>query len=636
MKKKKSILALAVVMSALLTVNPLSFAYEKQTDNEESIDGNVQIDEINFPDAIFREYVETNFDKDQNGKLSGAEISNVKKIDIYGEKENVSGIKSLQGIKFFTELQELSCSKQKITAIDVTQNLKLKNLYCNENEISTLDVSQNILLEILDCRDTEVSDLDVSQNTKLKQLDCRNTNIESLDVSENPDLEVLECSDTGIGILNLDKNPKLREVYCANTGIQTLDVTNNTVLETLNCVGTNIKDLDVSANTKLVWLMCSNTGLKKLDISNNTELYTLSCENTQITELDISENPNLVWLYGNETPLAVLHVYENGDYMLLLDDPTNAVLNVNGDSFDLKDYFPEIDVSRISNIKGAKLEGSVLSGYKAGIPVSYTYDCGNSAAGNITINVRLDLNIQDSVISLDTEFGGVDFPGAFITPVDGQVIAASALSFVQENYADELASLGDDYKVVSRLMLNEVESSDVSKNVKDALAAASNDKNIGQYYDISVQADVVKDGKTVSGLENIAVTNLKEHISISLNIPEDLIKDGRTFAMLCYHDGQASMMETSETDNVITFQTGAFSTYALAYEDTQEAVGETGNVQDTPNNTAHNGENEVEISEAPRTGDTYGTFTMAVVVLGCAGIAVTVMGLRRKVSGGKR
>ena len=79
-------------MSALLTVNPLSFAYEKQTDNEESIDGNVQIDEINFPDAIFREYVETNFDKDQNGKLSGAEISNVKKIDIYGEKENVSGI----------------------------------------------------------------------------------------------------------------------------------------------------------------------------------------------------------------------------------------------------------------------------------------------------------------------------------------------------------------------------------------------------------------------------------------------------------------------------------------------------------------------------------------------------------------
>lgn len=249
-------------------------------------------------------------------------------------------------------------------------------------------------------------------------------------------------------------------------------------------------------------------------------------------------------------------------------------------------------------------------------------------------------------------FDGVDFPGASIAPADGQVIADSALDFVQENYADMLATLGDDYTVISRLVLSEVDEKNIPQSVQVALEGVAEDKNIGQYYDISVLADVVKDGKTVSGLENIEVTNLKDDISISLNIPENLVKDGRIFAMLHYHNGQASMLETSETDSMITFQTGAFSTYALAYADRQEDSNETGDIpkipenipeipenvpdsaQKIPNDTANvtdSIQNDENGSETPKTGDEHGMFAVVAVIAGCAAIASAVIGLKRRI-----
>ncbi len=56
----------------------------------------VAINEENFPDAIFREYVSTNLDTDGDGALSDAEIEAVTSIDVSGD-----GISSLQGIEFF-------------------------------------------------------------------------------------------------------------------------------------------------------------------------------------------------------------------------------------------------------------------------------------------------------------------------------------------------------------------------------------------------------------------------------------------------------------------------------------------------------------------------------------------------------
>ena len=55
---------------------------------------------------------------------------------------------------------------------------------------------------------------------------------------------------------------------------------------------------------------------------------------------------------------------------------------------------------------------------------------------------------------------------------------------------------------------------------------------------------------------------MKDKISISLKIPENLLNDGRTYSMLRYHNGQASVLDTTESEGTVTFSTDGFSTYS--------------------------------------------------------------------------
>ena len=86
----------------------------------------VAINETNFPDAVFREYVKDNFDTDGNGELSVSEMENVRRVDV-AEME----VADLTGIENFTNLEELDC-RMKYTIGGGSQGL-----------INSLDVSKN-------------------------------------------------------------------------------------------------------------------------------------------------------------------------------------------------------------------------------------------------------------------------------------------------------------------------------------------------------------------------------------------------------------------------------------------------------------------------------------------------------------
>ena len=98
--------------------------------------GDVEINEKNFPDEKFRDYVKENFDTDWDGFLSDYEISESTKIDV-GEK----GISDLKGIEYFTYLTELRCNQNKLTSLDISNNEALQSLYCAKNDITKLDIS---------------------------------------------------------------------------------------------------------------------------------------------------------------------------------------------------------------------------------------------------------------------------------------------------------------------------------------------------------------------------------------------------------------------------------------------------------------------------------------------------------------
>ena len=249
-------------------------------------DGEIVIDDINFPDANFRSWIKENIGNGDD-VLSPKEILNTTKIDVELEE-----IKDLTGIEYFTSLTVLDCNYNQLTSLDVSQNTALTDLRCNGNQLTSLDVSQNTALTSLDCSYNQLTSLDMSKNTLLTYLSCsENHSLTSLDVSQNTALTSLECG---------------------SNQLTSLDVSNNTALTYLYCSFNQLTSLDVSKNTLLTYLSCSeNHSLTSLDVSKNTKLITLSCFKTELKSLDISQNPDLLETYidGEKTELQSDDIY---------------------------------------------------------------------------------------------------------------------------------------------------------------------------------------------------------------------------------------------------------------------------------------------------------------------------------------
>ncbi len=186
---------------------------EVETSEEDSntaeITESVEINETNFPDPIFRQYIADNFDTDKDGVLSKEEIAGVTTIRVNG---NYSELKSLKGIEFFTELTGLDCGNTQISELDVSKNVNLQSLSCGDTQISKLDLSKNVLLESLNCYNSQISELDVTKNVNLQSLSCGDTQISELNLSNNKELRSLACYGTLLNQLDLTQQKSISDV----------------------------------------------------------------------------------------------------------------------------------------------------------------------------------------------------------------------------------------------------------------------------------------------------------------------------------------------------------------------------------------------------------------------------------------
>ena len=148
----------------------------------------VDVNEKNFPDAAFRNYVSTLDANPTNGYLDEGEIDFTERIEV-----SSMNITSLKGIEHFTALKYLKCDGNQLTDLDVSKNTALIELDCSNNELTAIDVSTNTALTILYCYDNQLTALDVSKNTALEYLDCSNNKLTALDMTNNTSLEQLAC-----------------------------------------------------------------------------------------------------------------------------------------------------------------------------------------------------------------------------------------------------------------------------------------------------------------------------------------------------------------------------------------------------------------------------------------------------------
>lgn len=84
------------------------------------------------------------------------------------------GYSSLKGIEHFTSLEELDCSSNSLTELDLSKNSNLKTLNCGFNRIRNLDLTRNVLLTELYCSENKISKLDTHRNPKLERLNHSN------------------------------------------------------------------------------------------------------------------------------------------------------------------------------------------------------------------------------------------------------------------------------------------------------------------------------------------------------------------------------------------------------------------------------------------------------------------------------
>ena len=174
----------------------------------------VPIDEMNFPDANFRNWVLSQT-YGADGYLDDEEIAAVKAIDVSNKN-----IANLKGIEHFTAVTYLDCSNNQLDGFDVSKNTNLNQLFCSYNMLGGLDVSKNTALSSLGCDHNQLTALDVSQNTALTILECFNNKLTALEVSQNSALTDLYCYDNRLPTLDVSKNKKLRALTCYHNAIR--------------------------------------------------------------------------------------------------------------------------------------------------------------------------------------------------------------------------------------------------------------------------------------------------------------------------------------------------------------------------------------------------------------------------------
>ena len=238
----------------------------------------VVINENNFPDEVFRNYVRGQ-SYGMDGVLTDAEIAGVISLNVSNWN-----IKSLKGIEYFRELRNLFCYTNQLTSLDVSKNTVLEDLRCDRNQLTSLDVSKNTALTYLACYNNQLTSLDVSKNTALTGLRCDGNQLTSLDVSKNTALTSLNCGHNQLTSLDVLKHTALTSLYCGFNELTSLNVSKNTALTRLDCQSNQLTSLDVSKNTALTVLSCFENKLTSLDLSKNTALKAIDCSENQIKD----------------------------------------------------------------------------------------------------------------------------------------------------------------------------------------------------------------------------------------------------------------------------------------------------------------------------------------------------------------
>lgn len=290
----------------------------------------ITIDQSHFPDETFRNYIQDVIDQNHDGLLSNVEIQNVTEITV-----RQKNLKSLEGIQYFTALQELYCTGNQLTSLDISQNKELRILFCDENKLQTLDVSQNLKLTLLDCFNNQLTMLDIRQNAALEDLNCGGNPLSSIDTSQNPNLKNFIFLYGTISQFDFSNNPELSQLWIS---------------------GAPVKTLDLLQNHKLTQVIVTNAELETMRLENMPYL--------DGANVNFSGN-RLISLHADIAHASSISLEKQRAYVVRIAR--------NQTTYDLRNLDANINVDAIQSNGTVKIENGVLQDIKVNEEVSYLY-----------------------------------------------------------------------------------------------------------------------------------------------------------------------------------------------------------------------------------------------------------------------
>ena len=326
------------------------------------------INEKNFPDPNFRNYIKT-YKAGGRDVLTVEEQRKVESIEVKGWN-----ISNLKGIEAFPNLTELDCGNNSIQKLDLRQNPKLKTLKCNKNQLTQLDLSKNPDIDYLICSDNRLEQLDVSHLKDLVTLDCSHNDLAQLDVKNSIFLETLNCSANQLTELDADVKHKTRlvSVECKNNQLTTLILGENKGLKKLNCAHNQLTQLNLNNMSSLKELNCFNNQLTVLDVSDSPELTILWLGNNHLTSLNLDNNLKL--------DFSRTDIYSGDNVYTVTLNPDRT--------FDLRNLPGNFDVNRVRGWEHGKANGNILTVDEDTNVVYYAYKCRSDI---LEVSFKLDV-----------------------------------------------------------------------------------------------------------------------------------------------------------------------------------------------------------------------------------------------------
>lgn len=321
----------------------------------------VVINETNFPDANFRNYLLTNEDPigsspenpiyasktgiggyGKDGVLTTAELNEIWSI-------TMKNVENLKGIELFPSLQRLDCSGITTETLDLSNVCRPLQRFRLQGSFENLILpSSNRIYELV--VDAPLTSFNLPSSCDvLKYFRLDNSNLTTIDLSPakynnymwaefaiyNPkkpvtvippsgiaqyythagrvSLSIVNSVNTSFDFSNFNEMEELELFLKDNSSLTSLTLpTNKSSLNVLSLHNNPLlTSLNVDDYTALEALSYGGNGFKSVNVTENTTLKYLECNGNELTSLDLSNNTELTHLYCQDNLLTSLDLSNN-------------------------------------------------------------------------------------------------------------------------------------------------------------------------------------------------------------------------------------------------------------------------------------------------------------------------------------